>query len=120
MSGVDDTALHKVWELANFDDDGLDGLTASEYVVAMHLIFRLRGGHALPAQLTVGMVEAARRYDAVVVADGYQQAVVISWGDPVLPGAPAFDVTNQTGDAQRGQFGIVSHRDKIGMLNFTS
>ena len=30
--------------------------------------------------------------DAVVVADGYEQAVVISWGDPVLPDAPKFDV----------------------------
>ena len=58
---MDDTVLHKVWELANFDHDVLDGLTASEYVIAMHLIFRLRGGHALPAQLTVEMVEAARR-----------------------------------------------------------
>ncbi|BBX49507.1 PhoX family phosphatase [Mycolicibacterium poriferae] len=52
--------------------------------------------------------------DAVVVADGYQQAVVISWGDPVLPGAPAFDVNNQTGDAQRGQFGF--NNDFAGLL----
>ncbi|MGE2714388.1 PhoX family protein [Mycolicibacterium litorale] len=44
--------------------------------------------------------------DAVVIPDGYQQAVVISWGDPVLPGAPAFDVTRQSGAAQRGQFGF--------------
>lgn len=44
--------------------------------------------------------------DAVVIPDGYQQSVVISWGDPVLPGAPAFDVTRQSGAAQRGQFGF--------------
>jgi secreted PhoX family phosphatase len=44
--------------------------------------------------------------DAVVIPDGYQQAVVISWGDPVLPGAPAFDVSRQSGAAQRGQFGF--------------
>ena len=30
--------------------------------------------------------------DAVVIPDGYEQGVVISWGDPVLPGAPKFDV----------------------------
>ncbi|MGE2835508.1 PhoX family protein [Mycobacterium sp. SMC-4] len=44
--------------------------------------------------------------DAVVVADGYRQSVVLRWGDPVLPGAPAFDVARQTGAAQRGQFGF--------------
>jgi secreted PhoX family phosphatase len=44
--------------------------------------------------------------DAVVVADGYEQAVVISWGDPILPNAPKFDVKAQTAAAQRGQFGF--------------
>ncbi|MEV3903778.1 PhoX family phosphatase [Mycobacterium sp. NPDC050551] len=44
--------------------------------------------------------------DAVVVPEGYQQGVVISWGDPVLPGAPKFDVAKQTAAAQRGQFGF--------------
>lgn len=52
--------------------------------------------------------------DAVVVADGYRQAVVISWGDPVVPGAPAFDVAKQTGAAQRGQFGF--NNDFAGLL----
>ena len=44
--------------------------------------------------------------DAVVVPEGYEQGVVIRWGDPVLPGAPAFDVENQTADAQSKQFGF--------------
>ncbi|OBK77420.1 PhoX family phosphatase [Mycobacterium sp. 1274761.0] len=52
--------------------------------------------------------------DAVVVADGYQQGVVISWGDPVLDGAPKFDVARQTGAAQRGQFGF--NNDFAGLL----
>ncbi|MET0899378.1 MAG: PhoX family phosphatase [Mycobacterium sp.] len=52
--------------------------------------------------------------DAVVIPDGYQQAVVISWGDPVLPGAPAFDVNAQTAAAQRGQFGF--NNDFAGLL----
>jgi secreted PhoX family phosphatase len=42
----------------------------------------------------------------VVVPEGYQQRVVIGWGDPVLPGAPVFDVTRQSGAAQRQQFGF--------------
>lgn len=44
--------------------------------------------------------------DAVVIPDGYQQSVVIRWGDPVLPGAPEFNVNAQTAAAQRQQFGF--------------
>ncbi|WP_411970402.1 PhoX family protein [Saccharothrix longispora] len=43
--------------------------------------------------------------DRVVVPDGYDQSVVIRWGDPVLPGAPAFDFDRQTAAAQAKQFG---------------
>jgi secreted PhoX family phosphatase len=44
--------------------------------------------------------------DAVVVPPGYEQAVVIRWGDPVLPGAPQFDFEHQTAAAQAMQFGF--------------
>ncbi|MDV3123420.1 PhoX family phosphatase [Mycobacterium sp. 21AC1] len=63
----------------------------------------------LPAQTPPGMKFAAvapNTEDAVVIPDGYRQQVVIAWGDPVLPDAPAFDVTKQTADAQRKQFGF--------------
>ncbi|TCP57369.1 hypothetical protein EV191_1011324 [Tamaricihabitans halophyticus] len=43
--------------------------------------------------------------DAVVIPDGYEQSVLIRWGDPVLPGAPRFDFTRQTAAAQAKQFG---------------
>lgn len=43
--------------------------------------------------------------DAVVVPEGYQQGVVLRWGDPILPGAPEFDFENQTAKAQEQQFG---------------
>lgn len=72
---------------------------------------------ATPAEPPAGMNFASvapNSEDAVVVADGYDQGVVISWGDPVLPGAPAFDVANQTGAAQRGQFGF--NNDFAGLL----
>ena len=52
--------------------------------------------------------------DAVVIPEGYRQAVVISWGDPVLPGAPVFDVNRQTAAAQRQQFGF--NNDFAGLL----
>ncbi|HEX2132041.1 MAG TPA: PhoX family phosphatase [Actinophytocola sp.] len=43
--------------------------------------------------------------DRVVAPHGYDHGVVISWGDPVLPGAPRFDFANQTAAAQAMQFG---------------
>ncbi len=52
--------------------------------------------------------------DAVVIPDGYKQGVVISWGDPITESAPKFDVRNQTGAAQRGQFGF--NNDFAGLL----
>ncbi|MFC4062687.1 PhoX family protein [Planomonospora corallina] len=48
---------------------------------------------------------APNREDRLVVPDGYESAVVVRWGDPVLPGAPEFDYENQTAEAQAEQFG---------------
>jgi uncharacterized protein len=72
---------------------------------------------AAPAETPPGMkftAVAPNSEDAVVTPDGYQQAVVISWGDPILPNAPKFDVRAQTGAAQRGQFGF--NNDFAGLL----
>jgi secreted PhoX family phosphatase len=44
--------------------------------------------------------------DAVEVPLNYASNVVIRWGDPLLPGAAAFDVNNQTGFRQSQQFGF--------------
>jgi secreted PhoX family phosphatase len=72
---------------------------------------------AAPAEPPPGMnftAVAPNSEDALVVADGYEQAVVISWGDPVLPNAPKFDVKAQAAAAQRGQFGF--NNDFAGLL----
>ncbi|WP_350280775.1 PhoX family phosphatase [Kribbella sp. HUAS MG21] len=55
-------------------------------------------------ELTHGVVPPNRQ-DDIVVPRGYEQAVIIGWGDPVLPGAPKFDVNKQTPEAQAKQFG---------------
>ncbi|MFI7076396.1 PhoX family protein [Micromonospora sp. NPDC049903] len=52
--------------------------------------------------------------DTFVVPNGYDHAVVIRWGDPVLPGAPAFDLRRQTAAAQARQFGY--NNDFVGVL----
>ncbi|HEY2096981.1 MAG TPA: alkaline phosphatase PhoX, partial [Pseudonocardia sp.] len=44
--------------------------------------------------------------DRVTVPAGYRSSVVVRWGDPILPGAPAFDFAGQTAAAQAGQFGF--------------
>jgi len=70
-----------------------------------------------PAEPPPGMnftAVAPNKEDAVVIPEGYQQAVVISWGDPILPNAPKFDVRAQTAAAQRGQFGF--NNDFAGLL----
>ncbi|WP_425582055.1 PhoX family protein [Streptosporangium fragile] len=43
--------------------------------------------------------------DKLTIPAGYASAAVVRWGDPVLPGAPAFDFENQTAEAQAAQFG---------------
>jgi secreted PhoX family phosphatase len=43
--------------------------------------------------------------DAVTVPDGFTWRPVIRWGDPILRGAPGFDIDRQTPEAQAGQFG---------------
>lgn len=43
--------------------------------------------------------------DRIVVAPGYGARPLISWGDPIFPDAPAFDIRNQTPEKQARQFG---------------
>jgi hypothetical protein len=52
--------------------------------------------------------------DTLLVPNGYDHAVVIRWGDPVLPGAPGLDVQQQTARRQSQQFGY--NNDFLGVL----
>jgi uncharacterized protein len=46
------------------------------------------------------------------IADDYDADVLLRWGDPITADAPAFDVMNQSADAQLKQFGY--NNDYIG------
>ncbi|RZQ65442.1 PhoX family phosphatase [Amycolatopsis suaedae] len=52
--------------------------------------------------------------DAVTIPPGYDQRIVIRWGDPVVPGAPKFDFAKQTAAAQEKQFGY--NNDFVGLI----
>ncbi len=82
-----------------------------------------RNGATAPSQARANRPDLARarftpvrpnKRDAVVTAPGYTSDVVISWGDRVERGAPAFDVHRQTPEAARQQFGY--NCDYVGVL----
>ncbi|MEU6787175.1 PhoX family phosphatase [Nonomuraea angiospora] len=61
-----------------------------------------RGGNSGDLRFTP---VAPNKDDKLTIPDGYRSSVVVRWGDPVLPDAPAFDFNNQSADAQAKQFG---------------
>ncbi|HEY3709648.1 MAG TPA: PhoX family phosphatase [Amycolatopsis sp.] len=54
------------------------------------------------------------KLDRVSVPEGYDQHVVIRWGDVVVPDAPKFDFRQQTAAAQAKQFGY--NNDFVGLI----
>lgn len=60
---------------------------------------------------------APNKRDEVTVPPGYHSGLVIAWGDPVVAGAPAFNVLRQTPETAAQQFGY--NCDYVGVLNTT-
>ena len=57
---------------------------------------------------------APNTLDAVVIPTGFNQGVVIGWGDRLFRNSPEFDIHKQTGAAQQRQFGY--NNDFLGLL----
>ena len=89
---------------------------------------RVNTVQAAPAALKNGLpgigfegipADTAPVADAVVVPPGYTAKVLVSWGDPIMPGGVAFkaDASN-TADEQMKQYGM--HTDGIHFFPFPS
>ncbi|ALJ35556.1 PhoX family phosphatase [Azospirillum brasilense] len=90
----------------------LSGAAVSALIGPAALLSPTRGAEAAvtgaprPAKASFSFQEVAHGVDADHhVASGYNADILIRWGDPVVPGAPAFDPMNQTAEAQSKQFG---------------
>jgi len=92
----------------------LSGATvAATLPLASGPIAKAAAGSPDPSTLT--FVQAKREIDTDhQVAPGYEAQVLISWGDPVLAGAPPYDPKRLTAEGQERQFGY--NNDFIGYL----
>jgi hypothetical protein len=76
------------------------GLFGAAVFLAPHL-----SAHSLSRSSLLGFKAVpAASIDTVNIPEGYQAQKMISWGDPLFPGAPAFSL-GQGGDAQAQQMG---------------
>jgi secreted PhoX family phosphatase len=83
------------------------GSLTAAFAAGAPLLTALDAGPArASATSSLTFAELKRVYDQTHhVADGYQAAVVVRWGDSLSDGAPAFDPAAQTAAAQAAQFG---------------
>lgn len=133
MSAIDDDAPHARAELAEAAEDvgsnPSGGPTIGDIIALRFgrrdLMKGLLGAAAVtaalgpaslaarPAGSAFGFAElSSTPTDSIGVAEGYRAQVLVRWGDPVLPDAPAFDPAAQTAAAQERQFGY--NNDYIG------
>lgn len=62
-SGLNNSVLAQVWELADFDKDGR--LSCDEFVIAMHLIEKAKSGLNLPRTLPAELYPGPTKYNTV-------------------------------------------------------
>lgn len=84
----------------------LAAMAGAAAVAALPQVLVSRRALAAGSPSTLTFKEIPHQYDETHHApEGYSTDIVIRWGDPVVPGAPAFDPMNQSAEAQKKQFG---------------
>ena len=84
--------------------DAMRGLFGAAAATALSGVAAGEAEAAGPSSFT--FKEISHTYDGTHhVPEGYEVQVLVRWGDPIMAGAPAFDVNNQTAAAQAMQFG---------------
>jgi secreted PhoX family phosphatase len=92
---------------------GALGVAAIAATVSPLALAAARSAHAASNRFAFKEV-AAGVDDKHYVADGHDADLLIRWGDPVLPGAPAFDPLKQSAAVQKQQFGY--NNDYLGYI----
>ncbi len=91
---------------------GVLGLGAGASMAGL-CAFTACAAEGTPASLT--FTEVPHGIDEqLTVPDGYQYQVLLRWGDPIMDGAPAFDLHKQSRVSQEQQFGY--NNDFIGFV----
>lgn len=84
---------------------GLAGASAAATLTDQLLNSAAAAAQAVgPSSLTFTEI-AHQLSERDAVAPGYEVQTLLRWGDPILPGAPAYDPRNVTAEAQAKQFG---------------
>ena len=96
----------------------LKGLTAAAVTTAVPSLAAVfdasqAGAAEIPSTLSFAELPHGQT-ESHAVAAGYEAMTLIRWGDPLEPGAPAFDPLKQTASAQAKQWGY--NNDYIGYL----
>jgi len=112
FAAVAEAALSRRSLLAGLGAAALVGGTTSSVFSSMPAAAASSGAAAAGVPTAAGgplafdaIAPVARTVDAFTVPQGWTWQSIISWGDPVTPGAPAFDLDHQSAEAQEQQFG---------------
>ncbi len=94
-------------------------LKGAAATASLLVVNQLANTEAEAAQAGIGFATVSlSTADRIEVPQGYAAKPLIRWGDPIFAGAPAFNLTGQTPEAQARQFGY--NCDFLCLIDFPS